>query len=104
MFVLDTDHMSLLEWDNAGAFLLRERLAECDPDEVGRIDGCEAIWRTTRESRSWISMRVQPCGIRLCVVRGFESAPWTSKLRQSHWRLMQHCSRATWLISKEFRD
>jgi tRNA(fMet)-specific endonuclease VapC len=34
MFVLDTDHMSLLEWDNAGAFLLRERLAECDPADV----------------------------------------------------------------------
>jgi tRNA(fMet)-specific endonuclease VapC len=34
MFVLDTDHMSLLEWDNAGAFRLRERLAESDPAEV----------------------------------------------------------------------
>jgi tRNA(fMet)-specific endonuclease VapC len=34
MFVLDTDHMSLLEWDSAGAFRLRERLAEIDPAEV----------------------------------------------------------------------
>jgi tRNA(fMet)-specific endonuclease VapC len=34
MFVLDTDHMSLLEWDNAGSFLLRERLSACEPDEV----------------------------------------------------------------------
>ena len=34
MYILDTDHMSLLEWDNAGAATLRERLADCEPDEV----------------------------------------------------------------------
>ena len=34
MYILDTDHMSLLEWDNQGAALLRERLADCEPDEV----------------------------------------------------------------------
>jgi len=34
MFVLDTDHMSLLEWDNEGSATLRERLADLDPEEV----------------------------------------------------------------------
>jgi len=34
MFVLDTDHMSLLEWDNEGSAPLRERLADLDPDQV----------------------------------------------------------------------
>lgn len=34
MYVLDTDHMSLLEWDNEGSQALRERLADCDPAEV----------------------------------------------------------------------
>jgi len=34
MFVLDTDHMSVLEWDNEGSAPLRERLADLDPDEV----------------------------------------------------------------------
>jgi len=34
MFILDTDHMSLLEWDNEGSAQLRERLADCEPDEV----------------------------------------------------------------------
>jgi tRNA(fMet)-specific endonuclease VapC len=34
MYILDTDHMSLLEWDNAGAAVLRERLADCEPDDV----------------------------------------------------------------------
>ena len=34
MYVLDTDHMSLLEWDNEGSQILRERLADCDPTEV----------------------------------------------------------------------
>jgi tRNA(fMet)-specific endonuclease VapC len=35
MFVLDTDHMSLLEWGGEVSYRLRERLAECDPSEVG---------------------------------------------------------------------
>jgi tRNA(fMet)-specific endonuclease VapC len=34
MLVLDTDHMSLLEWDSNSAALLRERLANCDEREV----------------------------------------------------------------------
>lgn len=34
MYVLDTDHMSLLEWDNEGSHSLRERLADCDPADV----------------------------------------------------------------------
>ena len=34
MFVLDTDHMSLLEWGGEGSAVLRERLADCDPGEV----------------------------------------------------------------------
>jgi tRNA(fMet)-specific endonuclease VapC len=40
MFVLDTDHMSLLEWDNVGAFRLRERLARCEPSEVATTIVC----------------------------------------------------------------
>ena len=34
MLVLDTDHMSLLEWDSSGAATLRERLADCDERDV----------------------------------------------------------------------
>jgi tRNA(fMet)-specific endonuclease VapC len=34
MLVLDTDHMSLLEWDSNSAAHLRERLANCDEREV----------------------------------------------------------------------
>ena len=34
MFVLDTDHMSLLEWDSNSAAHLRERLSDCDQHEV----------------------------------------------------------------------
>jgi tRNA(fMet)-specific endonuclease VapC len=34
MIVLDTDHMSLLEWGSAEASRLRERLAGCDEGEV----------------------------------------------------------------------
>jgi tRNA(fMet)-specific endonuclease VapC len=34
MLVLDTDHMSLLEWGSGEAARLRERLAECDEGEV----------------------------------------------------------------------
>lgn len=34
MLVLDTDHMSLLEWDSESAARLRERLSEFDEREV----------------------------------------------------------------------
>lgn len=34
MFVLDTDHLSLLEWSNEGSGKLRERLADLDPQDV----------------------------------------------------------------------
>ncbi len=34
MLVLDTDHMSLLEWGGHGSAALRERLADIAPDEV----------------------------------------------------------------------
>lgn len=34
MLVLDTDHMSLLEWDSSSASRLRERLADHEPHEV----------------------------------------------------------------------
>jgi len=34
MVILDTDHVSLLEWDREGAAPLRERLADLNPDEV----------------------------------------------------------------------
>lgn len=32
--LLDTDHMSLLEWGGNSSLPLRERLADCDPNEV----------------------------------------------------------------------
>jgi len=34
MLVLDTDHMSLLEWDSDAASRLRERLADCEERNV----------------------------------------------------------------------
>ena len=34
MLVLDTDHMSLLEWGGEGSAALRERLADIAPDDV----------------------------------------------------------------------
>ena len=34
MLVLDTDHMSLLDWGGQGSAALRERLADVAPDEV----------------------------------------------------------------------
>ncbi len=34
MIVLDTDHMSLLEWGDQGSALLRERLADAGSDDV----------------------------------------------------------------------
>lgn len=34
MLVLDSDHMSLLEWGGEGSAVLRERLADVGPDEV----------------------------------------------------------------------
>jgi tRNA(fMet)-specific endonuclease VapC len=34
MFVLDSDHMSLLEWGGEGSAAVRERMADFDPDDV----------------------------------------------------------------------
>lgn len=34
MFILDSDHMSLLEWGSTSSAVLRERLASCDESEV----------------------------------------------------------------------
>ncbi len=34
MFVLDSDHMSLLEWGSGESAVLRERLADVSPGEV----------------------------------------------------------------------
>lgn len=34
MLILDSDHMSLLEWGGPDSSLLRERLADCDPQDV----------------------------------------------------------------------
>lgn len=34
MLILDSDHMSLLEWGGEQSAALRERLADCDPDDV----------------------------------------------------------------------
>jgi tRNA(fMet)-specific endonuclease VapC len=34
MFVLDSDHMSLLEWGGEGSAVIREHLADVDPNEV----------------------------------------------------------------------
>ena len=65
MLVLDTDHMSLLEWGSDEAARLRERLADCEEGEVATTiinyeeptrhpaepgAGCPAAgWRTSRE-------------------------------------------------------
>jgi tRNA(fMet)-specific endonuclease VapC len=40
MFVLDTDHMSLLEWGSDEAAHLRERLADCNEGEVATTIIC----------------------------------------------------------------
>jgi len=34
MLILDTDHMSLIEWGGQGSAALRERLADVVPEEV----------------------------------------------------------------------
>jgi tRNA(fMet)-specific endonuclease VapC len=34
MLILDSDHMSLLEWGGPDSSPLRERLADCDPQDV----------------------------------------------------------------------
>lgn len=40
MFVLDSDHMSLLEWGGQGAAALRERLADVPENEVATTIVC----------------------------------------------------------------
>ena len=40
MFVLDSDHMSLLEWGGRDAAALRERLADAPEDEVATTIIC----------------------------------------------------------------
>jgi tRNA(fMet)-specific endonuclease VapC len=50
MFVLDTDHMSLLEWDSNSAAHLRERLSDCEQHDVATtVVNCE------EQIRGWMA-------------------------------------------------
>jgi tRNA(fMet)-specific endonuclease VapC len=50
MIVLDTDHMSLLEWGSAEAAPLRERLADCEEGEVATT-----IINYEEQMRGWMA-------------------------------------------------
>jgi tRNA(fMet)-specific endonuclease VapC len=50
MLILDTDHMSLLEWDSNAASLLRERLSDYD-----EIDVATTIVNYEEQVRGWMS-------------------------------------------------
>jgi tRNA(fMet)-specific endonuclease VapC len=50
MFVLDTDHMSLLEWGSDSDARLRERLADCDESQVATT-----IISYEEQIRGWMS-------------------------------------------------
>ena len=49
-FVLDTDHMSLLEWGSDEAAQLRERLADCEEGEVATT-----IINYEEQMRGWMA-------------------------------------------------
>ena len=51
MFVLDTDHMSLLEWGGEGSAVLRERLAEVAADDVATT-----IISYEEQVRGWMAL------------------------------------------------
>jgi tRNA(fMet)-specific endonuclease VapC len=50
MLVLDTDHMSLLEWGGDESALMRERLADCEPRDVAT-----AIIKYEEQIRGWMA-------------------------------------------------
>jgi tRNA(fMet)-specific endonuclease VapC len=50
MLVLDTDHMSLLEWGSYGSASLRERLADTAPDQVATT-----IINYEEQMRGWMA-------------------------------------------------
>jgi tRNA(fMet)-specific endonuclease VapC len=50
MLILDSDHMSLLEWGGEGCAALRERLADCAPDEVATT-----IVNYEEQMRGWMA-------------------------------------------------
>ena len=50
MLVLDTDHMSLLEWGGEGSAALRERLADVAPDQVATT-----IINYEEQMRGWMA-------------------------------------------------
>ena len=50
MFVLDTDHMSLLEWGSNSAARLRERLADCEERHVATM-----IVNYEEQVRGWMA-------------------------------------------------
>ncbi len=50
MLILDTDHMSLLEWGGESSAALRKRLADIDPEEVATT-----IISYEEQMRGWMS-------------------------------------------------
>jgi hypothetical protein len=50
MWLLDTDHMNLLEWGGKDSLPLRERLADCDPAGVATT-----IISFEEQMRGWIA-------------------------------------------------
>ena len=50
MLVLDTDHMSLLEWGSESSAVLRERLADIPPDQVAAT-----IISSEEQMRGWMA-------------------------------------------------
>jgi tRNA(fMet)-specific endonuclease VapC len=57
-WVLDTDHMSLLEWGGADSLTLRERLADCDPREVATT-----IISFEEQMRGWMAYIARSRGL-----------------------------------------
>lgn len=54
MFVLDSDHMSLLEWGGRGSVVLRERLADVSEDEIATTIICYE-----EQMRGWMAYLAQ---------------------------------------------
>ena len=69
MIILDTDHVSLLEWDNEGSAQLRERLADLNPDETATT-----IISYEEHMRGWMAYiaRARPSPSRWKDIRDFE--------------------------------
>ena len=102
MFVLDTDHMSLLEWGGEGSAVLRERLADVDSGGVATTiisyeeqmrgwmayldppnsnwqptNACGDIWKTTDRLRFWTLIALPQLTFNVCTVRESASERWT---------------------------